>query len=323
MGGVRRGVLLLSVGLALSRPGVAGAEERAPLVVERGAGAEECPDADSLIARVAKIRGRATFPPDSSYEVGFTHTGDAFTAVIRSGGNAESQRTLDGHGPTCSALAQATAVTLALLFDAETDAAPEPPKPEPPKPEPPPKLELSEPIPIEPPRHGPRVDATAALGLSGLVAVLRPLSPALTGELGLRVSSWRMGLGVLWSPPQSLTLAPGIVRESLLAGTARVCLALTRTEELRLDLCSGLSAGVVSARASGFTRNREDSRPWLAVPLELSFSQHSGPVGLEVSAAAIGALEHQDFTIDHLGPAYESPRVSGMLSLRAVGSWPL
>ena len=319
MGGARRDVLLLSVGLAACLPCVAHAQEPAPIVVERGPGAEECPDAGSLIARVTSIRGRASFPADSSYEVGFTHTGDTFTAVIRGGGNADSQRVLDGRGPSCGALAQATAVTLALLFDAETESAPEPPKPPPPKSEPPPPLAPTEPIVLEPPHHGPRVDATAALGLSGLVAVLRPLSPAFTGEVGLRVASWRMGLGVLWSPQQSLTLAPGVVRESLLAGSARLCLALARSEVTRFDLCSGLDAGIVRARASGFTQNHEGSRPWLAVPLELSFSQHAGALGWEVSAAALGALEHQDFTIDNLGAAYESPRVSGMLSLRIFG----
>ncbi len=319
MGGVRRCLFIVSVGLASSAPRLARAQGAEPIAVERGPGAEECPDAASLTARVASIRGRPSFPPDSSYEVGFTHTADSFTAVIRSGTNAESQRVLEGHGPGCSALAQATAVTLALLFDAETEPAPEPPKPEPPPVAPPPKLELSEPIVIEPPRRGPRAELTFSLGLTGLVAVLRPLSPAVSGELGVRVGAWRMGLGVLWSPPQSLTLDPGIVRESLLSGTARACLALARGGGARFDICSGLDAGVENARASGFTRNERSSRPWLAVPLELGFAREYGAVGWEVSASALGALVHQDFTIDHLGAAYESPDFGGMLSLRAFG----
>jgi len=321
MAGARRGLLFLSASLAFAAR-VARAEAADPIAVERGSGAEECPDAASLIARVAAIRGRSAFPSGASYDVSFTHTADTYTALIRGGGNAESQRVLDGRGPSCAALAQATAVTLALLFDAEMDAPPEAAKPEPPPP-PPPKLDLGEPLSSEAPRRAARVDATLALGVSGLIAVLQPFSPALSGDLGLRVSGFRMDLGVLWSPPQSLALAPGVVRESLVSGTARACLALVRAQREQLDLCSGLDAGVVSARASGFTRNEQETRPWLAVPLELSFVQHSESVGWEVSAAALGALEHQDFTIDHLGPAYESPRLSGMLSLRAVGLLPL
>ena len=101
------------------------------LSVERGIGAEDCPDVDMLSAHIAKIRGRAGVSSSASYSVSFSHTGDAYTAVIRSGPNGESQRVLEGHGPACAALAQAAAVTLALLFDSGPESAP-PPEPEPP-----------------------------------------------------------------------------------------------------------------------------------------------------------------------------------------------
>jgi hypothetical protein len=88
---------------------------------------------------------------------------------------------------------------------------------------------------------------------------------------------------------------------------------------LRLDVCSGLLAGVVSAEAIGFTVNQRRSRSWLAVPVELSLTQLSGPVGWELSASALGALAHHDFEVDGLGAPYRSPRVGAMLSLRAIG----
>jgi hypothetical protein len=320
MGSKLCGVVLLGVASALSA--TARAQSRELLSVERGPGAEDCPDAATLAARIASIRGRAAAESHATYEVGFSHTADTFTSVIHGGANGESQRVLEGRGASCVALAQATAVTLALLFDSEVDTTPsEPPKPEKPAPAPPAKeeLPLADPILIDVREHGPRIDSTLSLGIAGLVGVLRPLSPALTGELGLQVGSWRMGLGVIWNPPQSVTLDPGLVRESLLGGTARTCLALARASGWRFDACTGLLAGAATAEAQGFTRNERRVRTWLAVPFELSLAQLSGPVGWEVSAAALGSLVHEDFSIDGLGPAYESPRVGGMLSLRAVG----
>jgi hypothetical protein len=293
------------------------------LSVERGVGAEDCPDVDTLSTRVANIRGHAGASSSASYSVSFSHTADTYTAVIRSGPNGESQRVLEGHGAACAALAQATAVTLALLFDSGPEGAP-PPKPEPPPPPPPPPKTpdpLSEPVPVEEPRRAARIDSTVSLGAAGLVGVLRPVSPAVIGELGLHVARFRVGLGALWSPMQSFTLDPGAVHESLLAGTARTCFALTHSDGLSFDLCSGLFVGVMTAQADGFTRNDRRVRPWLAVPLELSLAQLSGPVGWELSGAALGSLVHHDFEVDNIGVVYRSPRVGAMLSLRAVGLW--
>jgi hypothetical protein len=326
MGGKLCRVLLLSVACAFT--GEARAQSPVPLSVERGPRAEECPDGVTLLARIAAIRGHAGAPSGASYDVGFTHTADTFTAIIRSGPNGESQRVLEGRGLTCSALAQATAVTLALLFDSDVDNQPretEKPEPEAEPVSPPPKVYhlLADPILIDVREPSPHVDGTLALGVAGLAGVLRPFSPALTGELGLQLARWRMGIGVLWNPPQALTLDPGVVRESLLSGTARSCLALTRTSGFRLDACTGLFAGVVTAQGEGFTRNARRIRTWLAIPLELSLAQSSDHVGWEVSASALGSLVHQDFSVDGLGVAYQSPRIGGMLSLRAVGLLPL
>jgi hypothetical protein len=301
---------------------VARAQGAEALSVERGVGAEDCPDVDTLSARIANIRGRAGASSSASYSVSFSHTADTYTAIIRSGPNGQSQRVLEGRGLVCAALAQATAVTLALLFDSESESAtpPEPPPPPPPQPAKTPDP-LSEPVPVEGPTRGVRIDSTVSLGAAGLVGVMRPVSPAFIGELGLHVARFRVGLGVLWSPMQSHTLDPGTVRESLLAGTARTCFALARSEGLSFDLCSGLFVGVMTAQADGFTRNDRRVRPWLAVPLELSLAQLSGPVGWELSGAALGSLVHHDFEVDNIGVVYRSPRVGAMLSLRAVGLW--
>ncbi|HEY3667866.1 MAG TPA: hypothetical protein VGL19_17810 [Polyangiaceae bacterium] len=299
----------------------ARAEGGEVLSVERGAGADDCPDVDNLAARVANIRGRAGSASNASYVVTFSHTAETYTAVIRSAPNGESQRILEGHGASCAALAQATAVTLALLFDSEPESTP-PPKPEPP-PAPPPKTVdlLTEPVPVEPAQRDVRIDSTISLGAGALIGVLRPVSPVFTGELGLRVARFRVGLGALWNPTQALSLAPGTVHASLLGGTARSCFALSENEGLSLGLCTGLFVGVMTGEAEGFTANEQRARSWLSVPVELSLAQLSGPAGWELSGAALGSLVHHDFEVDNVGVAYHSPRVGFMLSLRVVGLW--
>ena len=313
-------VSLVSVGIALV-PGSAHAQALDTLRVERAPGAEDCADAGNLGERIAGIRGRADTPKNNHYEVYFSRAADTFSASIRSGPNGEGERVLTGRGPTCASLAQATAVTLALLFDSDEASAikvePESPRPAAtPRPASAPHVQPPAPS-ARRSRERPR--ATLSLGVAGLAFVLGPLSPAFVGEMGLSFERFRTGLGVLRIPTQSLALQPGHVDESLLAGTARACLSLARSRRLELDVCSGLFVGAVKARAVGFTSNEQATRPWLAVPLELSFADLSGALGWELSATALGSLVHHDFQVEGLGSPYHAPPVGAMLTLRAVG----
>ena len=117
------GLLLMSV--IGTFHGAACAQGTEGLQVERAPGAETCPDAVSLSQRIAAIRGRPLTFSRLSYEVYFTRTGETFSATIVSGLSGESRRVLEGRG-TCAALAQATAVTLALLFDSDAESAAKP-----------------------------------------------------------------------------------------------------------------------------------------------------------------------------------------------------
>lgn len=290
------------------------------LRVEREPGAEGCPDAASLGERIVAIRGRADPPNNRSYVLSFSHIGNSFSATIRSEPKGESQRVLADQGPTCAAVAQAAAVTLALLFDSDLERAP-PAKPAPaPRSAPaPPKLESKS---TKPTRAGSDLHGTLSLAAGAVAFVVRPLSPVLSAEVGVRSARFRGGLGVLWVPPQTLTLEPGHVKEWLLSGVARACVPLIAGSRIGLDVCSGLLVGVLDARADGFTKNEQRRRAWLAAPLGLSLSHASGALGWEFSASALGVLVHHDFMVEGLGVAYGAPRVGGMLTLRALGLFP-
>lgn len=309
---------LLVLGVAGTLTSTLRAAANEAIQVERATGAESCPDATRLVEQVAAIRNHADLPGSGGYVVSFVHTGELYRATIRTGPNGDSQRVLEDSGATCAALAQATAVTLALLFDSRADAAPEP-EPEPAQPTPAAvKPRASNPVLLESPRNATRIDGMLSLGVSGVLGVLRPVAPGFSGEFGLRATRVRAGLGILWVPTQTLELDPGHVDESLLAGTARACLALLPAAGFDVSLCTGLLVGVVEAKSAGFTQNARRLRSWLSVPLELSLAGLSGAMGWELSAAALGSLVHHDFEVDGLGAPYHAPRVGGLVTLRGA-----
>ena len=295
------------------------AQQPPHLFVERGAGAEQCPDTDSLNGRIAQIRGRTPQEPAGNYRVDFLHREDVFTAVITTGPGGSKVRVLEHTGPSCSALASATAVTLALLFDADT-AVKNGPEPIPaPAPIAVHVIDVPTP-PVEPPRAE-RL-ATVAVGGAGLVGVLRPVSPGFSAEAGVGGKLWRAGVGALWALPQTVSLGPGSIDEKLVSGYVRACGAPARSGPLRFDLCSGFFLGLESAEATRFTRNDRRARTWLAFPLDIAFAWWQPPIGWELAASGLLPVKRQDFAIDGLGVGYETPPVAGMVSLRAIALLP-
>jgi hypothetical protein len=288
------------------------------LGVERGPGAEDCPETAALAAQIARIRGRDDTHATTVYVVGFKRTGTELSAVIRVGGT--SVRVLSVRGQSCKAIAQAAAVTLAMLIDSDDST----PRPAVDKPKPPAETKptLRSPAREVQDSHT-DIAGGPAVGVAALVGVLGPIAPALSAEGELRVGRFRGGIGALWGLERTLPLGPGSVRESLIAGTFRGCLGITNDPALRLDLCAGLFGGVLGATAQGFDENLTHRRPWLVLPVELSLARLSGPIGWELSASALTVLVEHDFAIDGVsGVAYHAPPVAGMLSLRGLLVFP-
>jgi hypothetical protein len=127
----------------------------------------------------------------------------------------------------------------------------------------------------------------------------------------------------LWVPAQRSEIDPGSVRQSLVSGFARTCLAALRSSLLRLDVCSGVYAGILNGEDRGYTQNESVATPWLAVPFELALASVSPGLGWELGATALVPLRRHEFSVDGVGVAYRSSPVGVLLSLRAVGLWNL
>jgi hypothetical protein len=284
------------------------------LRVERGPGAETCPDAPELNARIETIRGQPS-ATGRTYSVAFRHEGHNYFAELRADADGSSRRSLATRADDCKPLAQATAVTLALLYDTAPPSPSPERRPEPVlRPPPPPTAaSIARPAPI-------RCELGAAIGAGVSAGVIRPWAPVLLGELGVRYKALHLGLGVAWLPQQRLALSSGSSELSLIAGDARACYAIVRRPWLRLEGCSGVLLGSLSAAASGYTSvSPRSSHTYAALPLELTLGQGVAHASWEVSAALLLPYRRNQFEIEGLGRVYDAPAISALLTLRAAG----
>ncbi|HEX2876816.1 MAG TPA: hypothetical protein VHP33_36440 [Polyangiaceae bacterium] len=304
------------------RPGAVAPQASASLRVTREEGAESCPDTETLRAHVEQLRGHQTTSEPSAYHVRFSRRGGVFRAEIRVGAGTGA-RVLRDRRATCASLEQATALTLALLFDSDLSALPSDKT----------ETETEQPRAVELPKPPDRptpepvrpnaVHLALSLGGAALFGVVQPVAPTALGEIGIGVNRFRTGIGVLWMPQQARDFGPGQLRQTLLSGVARTCLTAARSSAVRFDLCSGIYAGLLKVRAYAYTRNDSADKAWLAVPAGVSLTTTSAPIGVEVGASALFPLRRNDFSIDNLGVAFESWHVGMLLSMRAVGTWSL
>ena len=306
-------------------PAAAG-REREPqaasfLSVTREEGAESCPDTEALRVHVDRLRGHQTTSEPSAYRVRFSQLSGVFRADIEVGAGGGA-RVLRDRRATCASLAQATALTLALLLDSDaSELLPEKAEPEPIEPVVVEPRRARDQAPPEPERRTNAAHLTLSLGGGALFGVVQPVAATVQAELGIGVSRFRTGIGVLWMPTQTRDFGPGQLRETLLSGVARTCLTAARSAQVRFDVCSGIYAGLLKVQADRYTRNDSADKAWLAVPLGVALTTTSSPVGVEVDASALLPLRRNDFSIDNLGVAYESWPVGILLSMRAVGLW--
>jgi hypothetical protein len=72
-------------------PRQAFAQGEPVLSVTREEGAETCPDTDTLLAHVERVRGHAATGESSDYHVSFGYRGGVFRASIKSGGSGDAR----------------------------------------------------------------------------------------------------------------------------------------------------------------------------------------------------------------------------------------
>lgn len=281
--------------------------------VERGAGAEDCPDARALDRALEELISNAPEAGTVRAAVAFSHGAAGYEATLRFGGAKEGQRTLTDTGPTCEALGRAAVITIALVLDATAASAPAPP------------AELA----AAPPPLAPEPSRAKT---SGVVSVLGGAAgglvgrPSVMGGVALSVGVWRRlrveGAGQVVAPRAS-ALDPGTVEVGLVAARLSACVTLNDVESRwPVALCARGLGGRLRGTGSGF--------PAANVTRDLAFwavgggaqVQHTYTLGGRLfwgaEATLLAPLRTSTFSVGNRGVAYESSALAAMLQL-AVG----
>jgi len=277
-----------------------GAQLSVAILVSRTPEARDCPDTEHFAAEVARIVGRplATAGEASAALVvraDFSRLGTRYEAKVALRGTREGERLFHDDGPTCEAIADAVAVTTALLLDPST----------------------RDPSPSLPRNSGGVGSALQKLWLLGRFGAGDGLTG---GPTWLAGGGLEASLGPLTSIEIGATLAGPHVHP-LGAGAVEVRLwyvelggfrSLTG-EEVRLGPCAQLMGGVRQGGGEGYPSSSSASLSWFAAGAGLRADVQLG-FGFRLGARALALVpaRKQSFSIGYVGTAYQSSLLSGV-----------
>jgi hypothetical protein len=293
--------------LAFAATSPARADEPLPvLIVTRSPGARDCPDASALAREVERMNGRPSLDPSpqrsvrTRLHVEITQGLEGYNAIIRAQGGRTGERLLSDTGPGCENLADALALTLAMVLDNYGDR-----------------------VSIEPesrsaadfrrsPRASPsartltvsgaEVDAATAVHI-GMLARAGPLVLA-RGRLRL-ADTIALEAGALFAFEQTVEHAQseGELDLGLWSGFVGACVGLATLEDAAaLGLCAEGYLGRLRATGRNFDENRTpQNHVWGAGGLAVDVAGRIvGPVLWHARAGAFVARE-QRFVVDVAG----------------------
>lgn len=309
MGGV---ALLVSRLASAQLSSAATLESEVPfsVAVERDDEAVSCPDLAWFSARIASHAGKAGHA--GLFKLTLTRRAEVWSARIqrweRNSSLPAAERVLQDRSPACAPLAEAAALTIAILADdfaqhAEPALPATPPTPLAPIPTVTPKGEFDD-----------ARDASSKVwvgaGGGATAAWISPLAPALGFSLVLDSVSFRHGLRAVMTTEQKFELAPGRVVVQAWLATAYSCLRLTQGN-FGSGLCVTADGGMLRASAEGFERGKPSSRGYAAVGLEAQPSWNvSDGYRIAVALGALVPFSRESFSVVGRGVAYVPPHLN-------------
>jgi hypothetical protein len=308
---------------------VRAAPGNAALVVTRDDGSRECPDSVALSERVEIVAGKPLFarsasePRNTWVQVEFIRAITGYRAVISARGNREGTRTLDDVGPECGSLAEAVAVTLAILLDpaAHGASAPEPPML---------PMVAAAPAPVHdgPPANvaqlasaEPRAGAFGVEASAGAsFGILDGVVPFLEG--GGRAHVGRalvLALGGGFVLPDRAPYAGGSIGLSLPYGYARACANVLPKKRTALEACLEAMLGGLRGEGHGYDENYVDWVFWsAAAALFQAYGRIEDGVLWSARARLVAPLARHGFSVsagDATERAFEVSPLGGTLSV--------
>ena len=226
----------------------------------RGEGADACPDGAWLRAEVIRRLRRDPFADDGprSLEAVVERTAAGWRATLRvrdRDGALLGERALTRDAAACDAIADASALAVALAVDPDA-VVDEPSPPAPAVPPPPP--------PRAPRAPGASGGATLALGaLGGVSAGITPSAAPTFGLVGAVELSPRWSARLRLDAATAQPSADGVAAIGFTRATATACVAPWRSRSVAVGVCAGVAGAVVHAAVRGARALDAGDRPWL------------------------------------------------------------
>ena len=300
--------------LTLAFPARASSAEPPMLIVTRGAGAAQCPDASQLASLVWTLGRRQVTAGSASapvvLHVAIDRTLEGYTAVLLVRGARSGARTLSDVGPGCESIAEALALSIAIVLDATPPApAPEPSVAAAGATAPPSvALEANEPPPtrpaavetIEAPPSLPHWNLGPELRGGVAIGILAGPVPTLGGALGFR---WPQRLGIALGVTQltrdTVPVGTGTVALDLTLGSLAVCGVVAAQHVATASLCLEPMLGVLRGSARNFETNEHRVLPYGAFGFgPRGEGQLAGAWHWTMSAQAVAPLVRHGFRVE-------------------------
>jgi hypothetical protein len=262
--------------------------------VERGPGAERCPDRDALAARVGKhladAPGGKRAQVAERVAVTIVRTDQGYVATLATSGGEGGMRRLIDRSEDCAGLVEALALTLAMIADGGLVSGGEPAGR--------PAVAVARPWEV----------GMGALGSTGMLDAAS-LGPAVHAvwQPWPRLTT---ALSTFWLPGRRIGVEQGAAEVTLLAGLGSVCLGLLPYGgRVYPALCGQVGVGAVHGAGDELVDQRSVWRPWLAGGGSLSLGVRIFPRWtLAVSAGRLFSLKREQFVVGGYGrgPVYDS-----------------
>jgi hypothetical protein len=302
------------------------ADPRFTFEVARGEGAESCPDRETLAIEVGKRMGH---PPGAARAsvadkvmVDIVREGEAYVATLSTLGPESGSRRLVDTSADCAGLAEALALTLAMVADGHPLLQPgpsrptvTPPTPSVPPPTPAPAPTVPPPVPPSPPVRRSVWDfGIGVVGASLLGAPTLGYTAEVAWHALPRVS---VGAAGMWMPARTIPNGPGTTEVSLAAGLASLCwVVLPVDRRVFPALCAHIGAGALRGASTGYLDDRSATRLWRAAGATAN-------AGIRLTERWLVALQGgvlypypgERFTIAGLGTVYQSNEVAWLAGI--------
>ncbi|WP_394822191.1 hypothetical protein [Pendulispora albinea] len=313
------GALVLGL-LGVEGRASAGEPSRVKLVYARGAGAEKCPDEETLRNGVSGRLGRDPFDDHAERTVIARVSRARRTLRTRievrdASGELAGERELSSQGKDCAELAAATELAIAIAIDPLGAMEPKPPRPivikeEPPPapPPPPPRVEVLVAAPAPPPPPPPRLHLSIYANGGAIVAFGAEPDLSQGGRVlvGVRHDAVSIGVDARMDAAASQAVGPGSIRASLVLGSVVPCV-----HHRVFAGCAILGVGALRSEGRSFEESRTSSTPVFVT---------GGRVALEIPLHGVLSLNfHGDVLVPlsqtvaqvNQSEVWRSPSVSG------------